>query len=915
MSDPASSHLVDGDPKSTTHNKDSDILTDKPNNNIIDSENQLNNPNVNQAPMNTNNNANGNPNNYINSFIMTGNTNSNSGTNLANLATRRDSSVGYGLAPRSNQRNDSINGLFNNFNLPRFSTDSSIAPFLNMTDNNNASNAQNNDHFTHPNDPKRRSQDLSQIARGYSIVNNSMWTPPIQQHNIPHIANPMQTKIAHNHVDPLDINSAPKFKPLSFSGGKLPPNDPNKMRNDSLSVPPSNRGSSMYPVDNQDLDMLHAGPNKSGALPMNMKPPTILPTTNNNSNGMTQQQKYPNTGYPRTASGNSNMNFNANSNIPLPSNQGMTLESFFTGSNSRKNSLKLGNEDLDFDNKRRNSSIKLLLDNNNNNNVNPNIGSMNTGMPNQMIPNNGPVPKDMTRHTYPGDIQSMPSSLSRFSSMMNLMGNEANNAPHTVNEIQNNLNNQSGTIHNTVHQQAMPIPNSASEIQTSNIPYVQFENKKRVLGETDISGKGKRSKKSKSKNKVKKENTNTIGETLLPQKTASDLTNNKRGSKKGKEKRTSKKSSFEDVLKKITQDSNMSQDIDEATLVQQNDKDARDMLGVTKIDELMLMIDARKKGVTEKVETTKDGKLVLEHDSDILPPTNEIVGGVEKPVGSHGVKQHECKICHRFFTQLTHLEVHIRSHIGYKPFECQYCKKRFTQGGNLRTHLRLHTGERPYECGVCGKKFSRKGNMAAHTLTHQKIKPFVCELDNCHKTFTQLGNMKAHQNRFHQDTLNKLTERLAKLDPNETIDPEERRILDYFASLYKNSNKGIKGRGRDRTKPGKDKSKTTNIVEPGDVQPEISPEYRLYQTNQNGQVANANQPNNIPNTDIRGGMALPLGLDFQPGDQNSNTHQIPDNQDLPGLPLEQNEFLQGDQQNGQMMEPNGVDFKFVNYKK
>lgn len=229
-------------------------------------------------------------------------------------------------------------------------------------------------------------------------------------------------------------------------------------------------------------------------------------------------------------------------------------------------------------------------------------------------------------------------------------------------------------------------------------------------------------------------------------------------------------------------------------------EDSKPLLGVTKVDQLMLMIQARKKGVTEKVPTTPDGRLLIDENSNILPPSNQLVGGVEKPKGSHGVKQHECPYCHRFFTQSTHLEVHVRSHIGYKPFQCEYCGKRFTQGGNLRTHQRLHTGEKPYECELCGKRFSRKGNLAAHIVTHQKLKPFICKLDGCNKTFTQLGNMKAHQNRFHLNTLNELTQKLAEMDPNENMAPKERELLDYFASLYKNSNKGIKGRGKGSTK-------------------------------------------------------------------------------------------------------------------
>lgn len=224
-------------------------------------------------------------------------------------------------------------------------------------------------------------------------------------------------------------------------------------------------------------------------------------------------------------------------------------------------------------------------------------------------------------------------------------------------------------------------------------------------------------------------------------------------------------------------------------------EDTKPLLGATKVDQLMLVIQARKNGVTDKVSRSADGSLLLDSAPSIIPPLSQLVGGVEKPK-SKGLKQFQCAYCHKYFTQSTHLEVHVRSHIGYKPFSCDFCGKRFTQGGNLRTHIRLHTGEKPYECERCGRKFSRKGNLAAHKLTHDNLKPFQCKLDDCNKTFTQLGNMKAHQNRFHLQTLNRLTQRLAEMDPNENISQKERELLDYFASIYRNSNRGIKGRGK-----------------------------------------------------------------------------------------------------------------------
>lgn len=238
-------------------------------------------------------------------------------------------------------------------------------------------------------------------------------------------------------------------------------------------------------------------------------------------------------------------------------------------------------------------------------------------------------------------------------------------------------------------------------------------------------------------------------------------------------------------------------------------EDGRPLLGATKVDQLMLVIQAREKGNTNAIQQASDGSILgtLNRDKDgVLPQAVDLVGGIEKPLREDEgdakrkkkLKNQRCPYCLKYFNQLTHLEVHVRLHIGYKPFQCSFCLKRFTQGGNLRTHMRLHTGEKPFTCEVCKRSFSRKGNLAAHMLTHKKEKPFECKLDGCDKSFTQLGNLKLHQNKFHLPTLNRLTQSLAELsgDALENLPPEEKDLLDYFRKLYKNLNKGIRGRGR-----------------------------------------------------------------------------------------------------------------------
>ncbi|KAI0884466.1 uncharacterized protein GGS22DRAFT_23450 [Annulohypoxylon maeteangense] len=173
------------------------------------------------------------------------------------------------------------------------------------------------------------------------------------------------------------------------------------------------------------------------------------------------------------------------------------------------------------------------------------------------------------------------------------------------------------------------------------------------------------------------------------------------------------------------------------------------------------------------------------------------------PSGKERQRKYVCDIkgCGKRCSQKTQLETHKRAHTGEKPFICEEegCGQRFTQRGNLKTHSRRHTGEKPYQCDICGQRFAQLGNVKPHKLTHFNTKPFRCIFYNCQKTFGQRGNLKTHHNKFHKDDIKELTMKFKSLAPGAELPEEDRKLFHHFAELYKNSNKGIKGRGSNRS--------------------------------------------------------------------------------------------------------------------
>ncbi|KDN60024.1 hypothetical protein CSUB01_10714 [Colletotrichum sublineola] len=216
----------------------------------------------------------------------------------------------------------------------------------------------------------------------------------------------------------------------------------------------------------------------------------------------------------------------------------------------------------------------------------------------------------------------------------------------------------------------------------------------------------------------------------------------------------------------------------------------------TAIDTLMKAIQKRNdfedivKGIPEIKQAVKAERT--------FSPKPEV--GPTESTDAPKLKRYICDVdgCGKRFYQNTHLDTHRRAHTGEKPFRCNWprCGRTFSQPGNLKTHMRRHTGEKPFRCEQCSKVFAQHGNLQTHMATHTNAKPFVCKLDDCNKMFTQRGNLKNHQNKYHEKTLMEITDWIVSISDVDALSDGQRELYWYFANLYKNSNKGIKGRGK-----------------------------------------------------------------------------------------------------------------------
>uniref|UniRef100_A0A1A9VN05 C2H2-type domain-containing protein n=1 Tax=Glossina austeni TaxID=7395 RepID=A0A1A9VN05_GLOAU len=119
------------------------------------------------------------------------------------------------------------------------------------------------------------------------------------------------------------------------------------------------------------------------------------------------------------------------------------------------------------------------------------------------------------------------------------------------------------------------------------------------------------------------------------------------------------------------------------------------------------------------------------------------------------VKPYECDVggCEKAFNTRYRLHAHLRLHNG-ETFNCNQCTKYFTTLSDLKKHMRTHTQERPYKCpeDTCGKSFTASHHLKTHIRTHTGERPYPCEESSCQKSFSTSHSLKSHKKTHQKET-------------------------------------------------------------------------------------------------------------------------------------------------------------------
>jgi len=87
-----------------------------------------------------------------------------------------------------------------------------------------------------------------------------------------------------------------------------------------------------------------------------------------------------------------------------------------------------------------------------------------------------------------------------------------------------------------------------------------------------------------------------------------------------------------------------------------------------------------------------------------------------------------CHLCSKVCHSNGYLTRHMEIHTGERKYPCgqEGCDKRFRSGQTRDFHVKVHKGIREYQCTMCAKQFTQKAQLTVHVKRHQGIREHEC---------------------------------------------------------------------------------------------------------------------------------------------------------------------------------------------